>query len=357
MVPARPPASPSCDGQQRDSWQERDQDGSGDSGRLSPDKRTPTLSTGHGAVLGDTDALSQGRKAGGSRPGFGGEGPRPAPRRPRDGASEGRAVTDVSPPTNTKLHLPGNISKNCTSDGWSKLFPDFGDACGFEDPEDSQVGLCAPCLPSVPRARVPRARAAGVCCPAGPGPLRSTRSSQVRRGPRARRAAGTGVVEAGKAGSVHVHAAEPRAVPCPGASPPAPTGAGAGAASRTGRRGSVVAGSPSAMPCAAQRRGTLTSASPPRSRARREQSRFRLSPAAIRLVRTPRPDRPGPWSETSGCAAFSPSLRPFLQKKGLPGPTGRTRLHLPRWPCWTRSTVLGTRRQAPGPGGPPPLQT
>ncbi|XP_066092748.1 vasoactive intestinal polypeptide receptor 2 isoform X2 [Saccopteryx bilineata] len=31
---------------------------------------------------------------------------------------------------------PGNISKNCTSDGWSEIFPDFIDACGYNDPED-----------------------------------------------------------------------------------------------------------------------------------------------------------------------------------------------------------------------------
>ncbi|XP_053754642.1 vasoactive intestinal polypeptide receptor 2 isoform X3 [Panthera pardus] len=30
----------------------------------------------------------------------------------------------------------GNISKNCTSDGWSEMFPDFVDACGYNDPED-----------------------------------------------------------------------------------------------------------------------------------------------------------------------------------------------------------------------------
>ncbi|KAI4585302.1 hypothetical protein MJG53_006836 [Ovis ammon polii x Ovis aries] len=30
----------------------------------------------------------------------------------------------------------GNISKNCTSDGWSETFPDFMDACGYSDPED-----------------------------------------------------------------------------------------------------------------------------------------------------------------------------------------------------------------------------
>ncbi|XP_036284771.1 vasoactive intestinal polypeptide receptor 2 [Pipistrellus kuhlii] len=41
----------------------------------------------------------------------------------------------------SSLHgKPGNISKNCTSDGWSQTFPDFMDACGYRDPEDrSQI--------------------------------------------------------------------------------------------------------------------------------------------------------------------------------------------------------------------------
>lgn len=34
------------------------------------------------------------------------------------------------------LCLPGNISKNCTSHGWSEMFPDFVDACGYSDAED-----------------------------------------------------------------------------------------------------------------------------------------------------------------------------------------------------------------------------
>lgn len=37
---------------------------------------------------------------------------------------------------NGPTFLLGNISKNCTSDGWSEMFPDFIDACGFHDPED-----------------------------------------------------------------------------------------------------------------------------------------------------------------------------------------------------------------------------
>ncbi|KAK2097132.1 hypothetical protein P7K49_026166 [Saguinus oedipus] len=48
------------------------------------------------------------------------------------GSSSAPSGTDVS---------PGNISKNCTSDGWSETFPDFIDACGYSDPEDeSKVG-------------------------------------------------------------------------------------------------------------------------------------------------------------------------------------------------------------------------
>ncbi|EPQ05984.1 Vasoactive intestinal polypeptide receptor 2 [Myotis brandtii] len=41
----------------------------------------------------------------------------------------------------SSLHSkPGNISKNCTSEGWSQTFPDFMDACGYRDPEDrSQI--------------------------------------------------------------------------------------------------------------------------------------------------------------------------------------------------------------------------
>uniref|UniRef100_A0A452IWB4 Uncharacterized protein n=1 Tax=Gopherus agassizii TaxID=38772 RepID=A0A452IWB4_9SAUR len=37
---------------------------------------------------------------------------------------------------------PGNISKNCTSDGWSEIFPDFISACGYNDnDEDSKVNF------------------------------------------------------------------------------------------------------------------------------------------------------------------------------------------------------------------------
>nr|XP_027779657.1 vasoactive intestinal polypeptide receptor 2 isoform X2 [Marmota flaviventris] len=37
--------------------------------------------------------------------------------------------------TPTDKHT-GNISKNCTSEGWSEAFPDFIEACGYSDPED-----------------------------------------------------------------------------------------------------------------------------------------------------------------------------------------------------------------------------
>ncbi|ELK37999.1 Vasoactive intestinal polypeptide receptor 2 [Myotis davidii] len=45
----------------------------------------------------------------------------------------------------SSLHgKPGNISKNCTSAGWSQTFPDFMDACGYRDPEDrSQITFYA----------------------------------------------------------------------------------------------------------------------------------------------------------------------------------------------------------------------
>lgn len=96
----------------------------------------------------------------------------------------------MTPPTGTALRLPGKISKNCTSDGWSETFPDFADACGYEDPEDK----VAPCPRVVVRPRSPRGWhwGRGTVCP----------------------------LEAGKAGSVH--AAEPRDVPCHGAFPPGP---------------------------------------------------------------------------------------------------------------------------------------
>lgn len=50
-----------------------------------------------------------------------------APHQPQRGAG-----SDLT----SELYLPGNISKNCTSDGWSEIFPDFIDACSYDDPED-----------------------------------------------------------------------------------------------------------------------------------------------------------------------------------------------------------------------------
>lgn len=52
-------------------------------------------------------------------------------------ADVGETVTVPCPAVFGNLHSkPGNISKNCTSDGWSEMFPDFIDACGYDDPED-----------------------------------------------------------------------------------------------------------------------------------------------------------------------------------------------------------------------------
>lgn len=38
----------------------------------------------------------------------------------------------------------GDISRNCTEDGWSEPFPHYYDACGFDENEtesDNQVGI------------------------------------------------------------------------------------------------------------------------------------------------------------------------------------------------------------------------
>ncbi|XP_038611899.1 vasoactive intestinal polypeptide receptor 2 isoform X1 [Tachyglossus aculeatus] len=35
----------------------------------------------------------------------------------------------------------GTISKNCTSDGWSEMFPDFINACGYTDSEDDDIKI------------------------------------------------------------------------------------------------------------------------------------------------------------------------------------------------------------------------
>ncbi|EPY89243.1 hypothetical protein CB1_000125020 [Camelus ferus] len=50
----------------------------------------------------------------------------------------------LTPEEEVSQDRAGNISKNCTSDGWSETFPDFMDACGYSDSEDeSKVGAAA----------------------------------------------------------------------------------------------------------------------------------------------------------------------------------------------------------------------
>ncbi|XP_030881088.1 vasoactive intestinal polypeptide receptor 2 [Leptonychotes weddellii] len=52
-------------------------------------------------------------------------------------ADIGETVTVPCPKVFSNFYSkPGNISKNCTSDGWSEMFPDFVDACGYNDAED-----------------------------------------------------------------------------------------------------------------------------------------------------------------------------------------------------------------------------
>uniref|UniRef100_A0A8D1VMS0 Vasoactive intestinal peptide receptor 2 n=1 Tax=Sus scrofa TaxID=9823 RepID=A0A8D1VMS0_PIG len=52
-------------------------------------------------------------------------------------ADVGETVTVPCPKLFSNFYSkPGNISKNCTRDGWSEMFPDFMDACGYSDPED-----------------------------------------------------------------------------------------------------------------------------------------------------------------------------------------------------------------------------
>ncbi|XP_045420432.1 vasoactive intestinal polypeptide receptor 2 isoform X5 [Lemur catta] len=52
-------------------------------------------------------------------------------------ADVGETVTVPCPKVFSNFYSKaGNISKNCTSDGWSAMFPDFVDACGYSDPED-----------------------------------------------------------------------------------------------------------------------------------------------------------------------------------------------------------------------------
>ncbi|XP_022431928.1 vasoactive intestinal polypeptide receptor 2 isoform X3 [Delphinapterus leucas] len=51
-------------------------------------------------------------------------------------ADVGETVTVPCPKLFSNFYSkPGNISKNCTRDGWSETFPDFMDACGYNDPE------------------------------------------------------------------------------------------------------------------------------------------------------------------------------------------------------------------------------
>ncbi|XP_041609223.1 vasoactive intestinal polypeptide receptor 2 isoform X2 [Vulpes vulpes] len=52
-------------------------------------------------------------------------------------ADVGETVTVPCPKVFSNFYSkPGNISKNCTRDGWSEMFPDFIDACGYHDAED-----------------------------------------------------------------------------------------------------------------------------------------------------------------------------------------------------------------------------
>lgn len=52
-------------------------------------------------------------------------------------ADIGETVTVPCPTVFSNFYSrPGNISKNCTRDGWSETFPDFIDACGYSNPED-----------------------------------------------------------------------------------------------------------------------------------------------------------------------------------------------------------------------------
>uniref|UniRef100_UPI004038A606 vasoactive intestinal polypeptide receptor 2 n=1 Tax=Callospermophilus lateralis TaxID=76772 RepID=UPI004038A606 len=52
-------------------------------------------------------------------------------------AEVGETVTVPCPQVFSHFYSrPGNISKNCTSEGWSEAFPDFIEACGYSDPED-----------------------------------------------------------------------------------------------------------------------------------------------------------------------------------------------------------------------------
>ncbi|XP_073892758.1 vasoactive intestinal polypeptide receptor 2 isoform X10 [Macaca fascicularis] len=72
-------------------------------------------------------------------------------------ANVGETVTVPCPKVFSNFYSKaGNISKNCTSDGWSETFPDFVDACGYSDPEDESK-LCLRRL-LLPRAHSPQHR-------------------------------------------------------------------------------------------------------------------------------------------------------------------------------------------------------
>uniref|UniRef100_A0A3B4CWW0 Vasoactive intestinal peptide receptor 2 n=1 Tax=Pygocentrus nattereri TaxID=42514 RepID=A0A3B4CWW0_PYGNA len=57
-----------------------------------------------------------------------------------DGAEVGQSVTIPCPPVlKTLFNRNGNISKNCTVDGWSDVFPNITSVCGSETPQDKLV--------------------------------------------------------------------------------------------------------------------------------------------------------------------------------------------------------------------------
>uniref|UniRef100_A0A8C9AKY1 Vasoactive intestinal peptide receptor 2 n=1 Tax=Prolemur simus TaxID=1328070 RepID=A0A8C9AKY1_PROSS len=51
-------------------------------------------------------------------------------------ADVGETVTVPCPKVFSNFYSKAGTVKNCTSDGWSAMFPDFVDACGYSDPED-----------------------------------------------------------------------------------------------------------------------------------------------------------------------------------------------------------------------------
>lgn len=57
-----------------------------------------------------------------------------------DGADIGQTVTIPCPPVlKTRFDRSGNISKNCTADGWSEVFPNITSVCGTETQQDKLV--------------------------------------------------------------------------------------------------------------------------------------------------------------------------------------------------------------------------